>query len=240
MRTKIALFLLAILVGSPASAGEFWQEKEYQRWSERECRKLLENSPWAKHYVLGRAIVELLGRVDPVRAGEPSAQMEYQVQLRSALPVRQALVRLAQINQKYEEMAPEQQRAFDAWAERLLGAHFPDTVVVYVTYGSNFQVYAREMAFHWQSQTTETLKNHVFLLASRGTKVPLLHYTPSEGGGAFQLVFPRQYEGRPLVGPQDKKLQLEFPHPNIQEQGEVRVLIEFDVKKMLMDGVVVY
>lgn len=56
----------------------------------------------------------------------------------------------------------------------------------------------------------------------------------------FQLLFPRQQEGRPLVGPQDKALWLEFAHPNIRAQGGSRVLIEFKVKKMLMQGTVVY
>jgi len=242
MRSRSALFffLLVSLVVAVAAAGEFWQEKEYRRWSERDCRKLLENSPWAKRYILSRALVELLGRVDPERAGEPRAEMQYVVQLRSALPIRQALVRLAQLNQKYDQMPPEQQQAFDQQAESLLAARFPETVVVDVTYGSNLPVYAREMAFHWQSQTTETVQNRVFLLGSGGVRLSPLSYAPSEGGGAFRLVFPRQYEGQPLVSQQDKKLQLEFPHPNIGGQGEARVLIEFEVKKMLLNGEVIY
>ncbi len=242
MRTKVPLFffLLASLMAGAAAAGEFWQEKQYRRWSERECRKLLADSPWAKRYVVGRAIVELLGRVDPVRAGEPSAQMEYQVRLLSALPIRQAMVRLAQLNQKYDQMPSEKQQAFDQQVENFVAASFVETVVVDVAYRANMQVHAREMAYYWQSQTADTLKNRVFLLAGRGLRIPPLDYIPAEGGGGFRLVFPRQYEGQPLVSQQDKKLQLEFPHPNIQEQGEVRVLIEFDVKKMLLNGEVIY
>jgi len=38
----------------------------------------------------------------------------------------------------------------------------------------------------------------------------------------------------------DKSLKLEFPHPNIRGQGEERVLIEFHVEKLKLNGEVVY
>jgi hypothetical protein len=175
------------------------------------------------------------------RGRESHPRMEYLVQFRSALPIRRALVQLSQINEKYDRMSPEQQRAFDEEAEKFLGARFPDWVALNVSYNSNVQAYDRDLARHWQRQTTETLKNFIFLIGSEGVRVRLAHYEVAQGGGRhFQLLFPRVHKGRPLVGPQDKTLQLEFLHPNIREQGESRVLIEFKVAKMLIDGAVGY
>ncbi|MFQ5927724.1 MAG: hypothetical protein ACE5MH_09870, partial [Terriglobia bacterium] len=152
-----------------------------------------------------------------------------------------ALVQMAQINQKYDEMPPEQQQAFDQQAEKFLAKRFPETVVLHVAYSSNVPLYDRELARHWQNQTTDTLKNFVFLFGAKGKKVPLLRYTVAGGTRReFQLVFPRHYEGHPVLGPEDKSLKLEFPHPNIGGQGERRVFIEFKVKKMLKDGELVY
>ena len=246
MRSKIPFFFLAALLGSVAAghAGEFWQEKDYRQWSKKECRKLLENSPWAKRYALGRVILEQIQprqQESAERARETHPYTEYQVRFLSALPIRQALVRLAQINADYDKMAPEQQQAFDQQTAGLLNAQFADTVMLVVTYGSNVDVYDKPLARYWQHQTTETLKNFVFLAGRPGEKVPLLRYTVAGGAGReFRLIFPREYEGRPLLGPAGKTLQLEFLHPSIRGQPGVRVLIEFKVKKMLMQGAVVY
>lgn len=244
-RTRILFLLLTIALGSSADAGEFWQEKDYRRWSEKECKKMLEDSPWARRYSLGRVVIEL---IDPARqpegverGRESNPRLEYQVQFRSALPIRRALVRLSQISEKYDRMSPEQQRAFDEDAEKFLGARFPDLAALYVSYSSNVRAYDADLARHWQTQTTETLKNFMFLIGSVGERVRLAHYEVAQGGGRhFQLLFPRVHKGRPLVGPQDKTLQLEFLHPNIRGQGESRVLIEFKVAKMLIDGAVGY
>jgi hypothetical protein len=113
--------------------------------------------------------------------------------------------------------------------------------VLNVSYRSNVQVSDRELALHWQKQTTETLKNFVFLIGSGGEKVPLLDYWVAEGGGReFQLIFPRQHKDEPLIGPRDKTIQLEFIHPKIRGQSEARVLISFKVEKMLIDEAAVY
>jgi hypothetical protein len=258
MRAKTVVFLLPFLLGSSAGAAEFWQKKEYRRWSERECGKLLQDSPWAKRYVQSKVFIEPLGTesmqagrevppgpdlgTDPgERSREPVTQIEYQVQFRSALPIRRALVRLSQINQKYDALSPEQRQAFDAQAEKFLAVTCPETVVIHVAYGSNIAAWDRELARHWQTQTTERLRNFIFLIGPGGEKVPLLRYAVAGGSGReFQLVFPRQYEGRPLVGPQDKTLKLEFPRPSVRGEAEGRVLLEFKVERMLLEGAVVY
>ncbi|MCA1634081.1 MAG: hypothetical protein LC802_10290 [Acidobacteria bacterium] len=265
------LLLLALALWSLAATqdGEFWQKKPYQKWSEQECRKLLANSPWAQSHTLSQALIQPLqspglpsaggmnptgpGGIEGTRSPDPSERgdtgrarqtrpmLQYQAQFRSALPIRRAIVRLSQIKSKYDDMTPEQKQAFDQNAEAFLSKRFPDTLVLYVSYSSNVPFDDRELARHWQSQTTETLKNFVFLILPGGEKVPLSGYAVAQGASReFQFVFPRQYEGRPLVRAQDKTLQLEFPHPKIRDQKESRVLIAFKTEKMRIDGEVVY
>jgi len=233
-------------------AGDFWVEKDYQRWSEKECRKLLEDSPWARGRVLSEVYITPLqiGPTDPMSqpdAGDPTQRerqgnprIEYRAQLRSALPVRQALVRLHQIRQSYDQMSPQQKQAFDTEAEKFLSVSFADTVVVYVGYTTTVQGDDRELAFYWQKQTTDTLKNFVFLIGGKGQKIPMLRYAVAEAGRAFQFVFPRVYEEQPVVEATDKNLKLDFEHPGVRGQGNQRILLEFPVKKMLLQGVLVY
>jgi len=236
--------LLVLLGVTLLWAGDPWKERPYTEWTEKECRNLLQDSPWAKHYSYVQVIIEMIdpGQIDSVGRGrESNPRIEYWVRLLSALPIRQALVRLQQINTDYDEMPPEQQQAFDQKAEAILNMQLRDTVVLFVDYGSSTDVYDKEMARYWQRQTTETLKNVVFLRGHAGEEVPLLGYAAERGAGrTFELVFPREPEGRPLLRPDSKTLRLDFLHPNIRGQGEVRAFVEFKVKNMLIEGEVMY
>ena len=43
--TLSVLFLAAI---SLAFGADFWESKQYEKWSQKDCSKLLTDSPWAK------------------------------------------------------------------------------------------------------------------------------------------------------------------------------------------------
>jgi hypothetical protein len=54
VKKNAAVVLLALSGISLAAsqAGEFWSKRAYRQWSEKECRKLLEESPWAQKHTL--------------------------------------------------------------------------------------------------------------------------------------------------------------------------------------------
>ncbi len=240
---KVAALLLVAVMSSVAGARaqEFWRKKQYELWTVEECQKLLQDSPWAKRYPISQVLIESISRQSEVDGREERPEINYQVQLSSALPVRQAMVRKAQIESKYDQMIAEQKQAFDAKAASFLGAKFPDTILVHVAYSSNVQEYDRQLAYHWRTKTTELLKNFVYLIGPHGEKVQLERYVPSRGDAReFDMIFPRQVEGHPLLGLQDKTLKLEFQHPRIGILGDARILVEFKVAKMVVDGQVAY
>jgi len=261
MPRRIAIFTLMALLGviAMAQSKDFWQTKDYKQWTEKECKKLLENSPWAQDHTLKQVYIETLqsasapaGTLNPAslpregpstgeRERAPKTQMIYQVQLRSALPVRQAIVRRQMIAEQYDQMSQEKKREFDERAGKFLYADFNETVMVHVSYSASVQSYDRDLARYWHSQTTETLKNTTFLIASNGEKVQLTQYTASTGAGReFQLIFPRQITGGPVLGPKDKSIKIEFKHPRVGNEGEARALLEFKADKMVINNVVVY
>ena len=262
---KAAASLLALLtVGvTAAGAAEFWDKKKFTQWSEKEIRKMLTDSPWTQDFEDTDVHIDPLqspsisagpptsetgagapetGDTDVgLRARQPIARMVYKFQIRSALPIRQALVRSAQLRQDYEHLPAEQKLVFDQQAERFLAETFSDRVVIYVTCESNIDFDQRELIRYWRTQTTDTLKNNVYLIGGKGRKAELREFAiADESGKAFQFTFPRTMEGAPLVGPEEKSLQLEFKHPDIRGRGERRVLVEFPLKKMLMDGQLEY
>ena len=114
-------------------------------------------------------------------------------------------------------------------------------MVIYVSFDSNVNLDLRDAARHWQTQTTEKLRNTVYFIGAKGVKAQLQDFVLADGSGqAFQFTFPRTVEGQALATPQDKELQLEFIHPDIRGRGEKRVLVKFKINKMMVDGQLEY
>jgi len=234
-----AIFLAA---GSTAYGADFWEAKQYDTWSQKECSKLLEDSPWVEDLTLVAEGIQL-----SAGASDDGQQftIKYQIQFRSALPIRQALVRQMQLAQKYDTLGPEQKQQFDQSAKTFLSADFSDAVVVYLTYKSNSQDKTREIDRYWQAQTMDLLKNTVFLRNSKGEQVALAKFIAPQGAErSFQFIFPRLINGKPFITPEDKSLQLEFSYPVVvkpggdqdnpnDKLGNGKGFLEFKPKKMV-------
>jgi hypothetical protein len=238
-----AIFLAA---GSIVVGADFWESKQYDKWSQKECGKLLEKSPWAQDFTLTDS-----GLQQSTQASDDGQQfyIKYQMQFRSALPVRQAVVRQMQIAQKYDSLPAEQKQQFDEGAKKFLSTDYSNAIVIYVTYSTNLQTKAMELARYWQSQTTDLLKNSIFLRNSKGTQVPIAQFNVASGGErSFQFIFPRQVNGEPLIGLEDKSLMLEFRYPEIvvpntfpeRKLGDGRGFMEFKPQKMIFQGNLAY
>jgi hypothetical protein len=231
-------FLVSVVV---ALAAEFWEKKEYKQWSQKECSKLLDKSPWTDNFTLTSVGILEMGSKDKNASDAQQPYVKYQVQFRSAAPVRQAIVRQMQIAQKYDSLPADQQQAFDKNAESFLKADFADAVVVYVTYETNNRVNDQELASYWQTQTVALLKNSIYLSNTKGDKAWIAQFSAGQGGQRnFQLIFPRQVNGAPLLGPQDKSLKLEFAYPKVGEMLEGKAFMEFKVDKMIFAGNIAY
>jgi hypothetical protein len=224
MKTKITLVVLCTLSLSAAavSAQEFWDKKPYTEWSEKECRKLLQDSPWASH--TGSVSVQYvpLGQTSEGEGRQPEKKIDYYAHLRSALPVRQAVVRMAMIQNKYDKMTPEQKKLFDQSVEAYLNRDFSNVIVVHVDYGSNVKMIDTELARIWQGYPAESVPINVYLIGPRGERVKPLQYKADTGAGrAFEFIFPRLINGEPFIRPGDSKLRLEFPTPVFSAVQEV-------------------
>jgi hypothetical protein len=263
MRIRTAFFagLLFALVSS-GFAQEFWDKKPMNQWSRNDVKKLLENSPWSREFSISGMSMGKSHAND--RGFEGSTQVLYRAQLRSAMPVRQAVVRQTHLDINYDSMKPEDKKAIDARADQYINLQFPDSIVFYVLYSSNLHDYAQEMAKYWTQQTTDLLKTSVFMITPKGQRVPLGEFRLAQGP-AFQFTFPRPQDLEP-----EGTLKLEFTHPDLAAGvdvanatdgaairsgasqfgqhsgassgggytgiGQTHVLIEFPLKKMRVGG----
>ncbi len=238
----LPFFLLVVFASVQASLGaDFWEKKEYTKWSAKECQKMLTDSPWAKEYKQQQVIVSSSARDDAMRGGETNPYIVYHMQLRSALPIRQAIVRQMQLARNYDQLTDEQKQEFDKQTDGFLNANFDNAVVVYAVYASNIQQNDIQLSRHWQMQTTELLQNNVFLRGSKGDKVPIASFYVEQGDlREFQFVFPRKIDGKEILGPEDKSLQLEFSYPIVGNMGDGRGYLEYKTKKMNYKGKLEY
>lgn len=251
MKIRVAVVLAAALAAMAltAYAQEFWVKKEYKSWSENDCKKMLENSPWAKDWGDAKVHQDVFGQATGERARETETRLKYIAQIRSAMPLRQAMVRQMMFDAKYDKMSPEQKQALDQRAEQFLSAEFPDTIVIVVRYSVSVPGWEQELANHWQSVPPESVPVGVDLIGPRGERVQPMRYVVARGSGReFQFVFPRLVNGEPIIKPGDKSFKLEFPHPNVgreQETGRFafpsgRAFFEFKVDKMVIGDKVAY
>jgi hypothetical protein len=243
-RLVVSVLLVSFLV-VPALGADFWAKKPYQQWSKEETSRMLEESPWATTLSLGGVENVLTGSnasttgVNPAPRGqsgtpgyrgemETSPTISYNLQFRSAEPIREAQVRSSQLNSHYDAMSAEQKAAFDASAGKFLAVKFPDRVVVSVTFKTNVQGYESQLRSYWGQRSLPTLSMSVFLDVGR-ERLSLMNYSFEDD--TFQFVFPRPKKVSP-----DEKLGVEFIHPKIDRIVQQRILQEFSLKKMLVNG----
>lgn len=238
IRPLLVLSLLACT--ALAQSKDFWEKKDYREWTDKECRKLLDDSPWTDRYIITQIFFDRVVTDTTDRERQQNPKIEYKAQIRSALPIRQAIVRLSQINAKYDQLTEEQRKAFDQSAEKFLAGRNPDSIVMHVNYSATAQLDDRDLTRYWHSQNFDSLKNSTFLIATKGGRIQLSAFRQGAGEAhEFELVFARQHNGQPVIAPGDKTLALEFSHPPIR--GPVaRILIEFKIERMLIQRVPVY
>jgi len=239
MKSKVAMLALGFLLVSVSTAqAQFWEKKDWKTWSEAECKKMLEDSPWGVKYVTARVEQPTIGAPTGGTGRVTEQQIGYSAHLRSALPVRQAIIRLAMIQNKYDKMTPEQKAAFDKQAEEYVNRSFEDRIVIHVNYWTNLPGIERELANLWQSVRPDAIPVNIYLMGRKGTRIhPARFVSPPGSAMEFEVIFPRIVDGQPIVDETTKNLMLELPGVGF---GEERLLLQFKAEKMKFKGEQVY
>jgi len=238
-------FLLTIVLATAIFAQGPWAKKDWKQWSKDDCKKVLEDSPWAQRWTQSNAKVADFATRTSGTAGvgsESELAVYYVVQFRSARPVREAVVRQVLIANQYDRLEQEKQEAMRKQTDGFLNRSYDDVIVVHVTYGSNVTEYNRDLATFWQTHYSEgTVPQDAFLHGSRGQKVvPVRMVSPKGGAQEFELIFPRVVEGKSLLEPGDKTITVEFVSPAVGGVASSRVFMEFKVDKMALNGQLIY
>jgi hypothetical protein len=239
MRRQIAAGLLAILglVVSTATAEDFWVKKDWKQWTAGDCKKLLESSPWAvRKMVENESNVNRLpsaanGANADTALNRDTGEVNYIVQIRSAAPMRLALIRLQQIERQYDKMSDADKKAFDAQMDE----QYPNQdnrVIVHVKYSGTREQLAIDISKSWKSIPRDTVPADMILISSNGSRAtPLTFVGDPSGGDEFELTFPRSGLGEGF-----KSFKLQIPHPALGDFGASKVTVEFKLDKMTFEG----
>ncbi|HMS41309.1 MAG TPA: hypothetical protein PKE69_13850 [Pyrinomonadaceae bacterium] len=112
---SVCLILLFSLVVNSVFSQKDWEKKSYESWNKDNVTELLSNSPWVKT-VNYQEVLNTSQQLGTVISPTTSARMV----LRSALPIRQALLRQRQLDVKYDKMSDDDKKKFDAKNAALL------------------------------------------------------------------------------------------------------------------------
>jgi hypothetical protein len=240
-RAVPGLLVFFLFGATTLSAQEFWDEP-LEKWNAKFVNRMISDSPWAQKQTLS---TPLSGK-DSGLQGEKEIYNKFTVRFFSALPVRQAYVRMMQLLNKYDEMAPEQRAEFDSRFKRALALDVSDRVIVAIEFSSNDPDATREMKQFLATARTETIKQSVYLIGEHTGRVSLKEYFPpsSDGTGA-KFVFPRVLNGKPVIAAGDKEARFEFLVPLVDrnaggQTNREKLSVPFKVDKMVYKGELSY
>jgi hypothetical protein len=230
----IAILILPAWAASAAAAQDFWMQKSYKRWTKEEIIRLISDSPWSQ--------------VREIEASVSDAGFNpmVTVRLRSAVPIRQALVRLKQIESDYDKMDAGKRAEFD---EKYKGAlDCPACQENYVLTISP-PISSRRVTngvYGLKKATFKLLQGKVYLINDRGEKRELVHFVaPKTDDDEATFFFPRRTaDGKPFLTRENAKFTFVFDADNIPISGsevktDIRVVTDGSTPVISSDSVAV-
>jgi hypothetical protein len=205
-------------------------KKPYQQWSDAEAVHLIADSPWAKFD----------------RLSEPTHLYSANIRLHSALPIRQALLRIKQIRMNYDNLIATDKLKFDSAIRESLEC--PDCARYYIL-TLTIRPTDQKILGLLTGLSRDKLTPYVFLANDKGDRRKLVKFIPPTGAGDDALFFENAVfyferydeQGKPLLTIDNKKLYFSiddkvFKGKQVPPIGKVT----FEVSKLVCSGEVVF
>jgi hypothetical protein len=235
MRKQLPLVLMFLTICG-TSAGSVLAQKQakpWKEWSKKDAQKVLSDSPWARLQV----DMEL---TEPSRLQRPrdasintrlnEERVSYGIRFFSARPVRQALIRVLQLEQK--GLDADTVSRMNAFAEKAS----EDSIVIAVTVEGPDQKPIDKVMQILRAASTPMLRSATYLERSDGKRIYLEQYTPPgrDGFGA-RFIFPRKVGEKPFLGSESATVRF------VSDLGNsIKFDMIFKVADMMFDGKLEY
>jgi hypothetical protein len=233
---SLQLFLLLFCLVIPAYSQKSWEKKSYTQWSLSDVEQVLNDSPWSQIQVEDHGSAS---------SPDPNA-FHVTIRLRSALPIRQALVRQRQIFVKYDKLSVAEQARFDSEVKEFLDCTDCDKYY-FVTLGSSLGTGPQRGAFSdpiWnlRNLSVDDLKPYVYLVNDKGERSPLVHFIPPKvEGSEAMFVFSRfDGQGKPLLTIANKSFYFKIDESVLGRQLVPIKKFTFEIPKLIRNGNILF
>ena len=217
------------------------KDKPWTDWSKKDAEKMLNDSPWAQTQTdtdtsqmfysptsdprLGAGVTSTTGTRIAEGATNQSVNVSFHVRFFSAKPIRQALARLMELQQKPPAEVVTKLHSFAELKST-------SSIIITVTYESNDQRYSGVVMQAFNSATTGTLKNTTYLERNDGKRLFLEEYVlPGKDGFGARFIFLRELNGQPFITKDTGEVRFYAEYPN-----GIKVNRRFKVSDMIYDG----
>jgi hypothetical protein len=257
-RTAAVVFFLICLTVS-VGAQEDSLSQPFTSWSKADAEKILNDSPWAKRQEVrikyeGRS-TSVAGGMNPAAGqggllrsegntaalGGARAPVDFvfTLRLRSGAPVRQALIRLKQLEANYDAMSAKDQAAFDVANKGLLDCPAcAQNYVLTLSARSQEDPGADPVFTFFKGGRLADLKRYIYLADETGERRELVHFVPPKVPGDEAIFFfPRlDQNGKALFTTSSKELIFNLTDNDVNLVSNFKV----DVTKLVRDGEVLF
>jgi hypothetical protein len=246
---RILLLCLAIVMFATTAAAQ--KDKPWTDWNDKEVLKMLTDSAWAQTQkelsdagASGPAITTAAENRSNISAnrdagGSESGQtlgqksqtltLYYRLSFLSAKPVRQAFVRLLELQK------PDTPAATVAERRTFVDKDFGDNIVVTLKLEGSDMKKLTPARQSLGAANPETWKDIVYLERKDGKRVALKDYrAPSNDGMGAKFVFPRTLDGQPFLDANSGEVRV------YMEINKMKVIRKFKVADMMYDGKLEY
>jgi hypothetical protein len=252
----LILIFVSVLTGASlrtVAQQENWKTKNVDQWTEADIDIVLNKSDWVAtqevRLLFDSNATKLSGSGDTPQeiennrithgATDTPVDFEFKLRLRSALPIRLALVRQSQIKANYDALSKEERAALDA---KLKGLYVcpacTDNYVLTLSSRSKNFPGADAVFSTLKGAKLEDLKRYVYLMSSSGGKRELVHFIPPKAPGDEATFFFRRLDerGKPLFTPADKTLIFRLS----DKDNSVTTNFVLDISKIVVGGQVIF
>ena len=219
-----------------------WARKPFSEWTKSEAESVLNDSPWVAHQELrikfDKETQKAAGSYSGVSSAadaqsrtEVTSQIPvdfiFTLRLRSALPIREALVRLRQL-QDTSKMSEKDQAAFETQTKGLLECPAcANNYVLALSSKSTNSPGADAVYTLFKGARLADLQRFVYIANETGERRQLIHFVPPKVPGEEAIFFfPRLGDrGRPLLTPDNRELLINFANNDVNSIGNFKVAL---------------
>jgi hypothetical protein len=221
------LLVASLFVFSFTVLGQKGLESSYHTWTKEQALKILNSQPFSDQYQSERGVSAVAGaavgadqndqRIGANRGGEsrtakvlgPSPVV---VRLQSSLPLRQAIVRLQELQAGYDKMDEAGKKKFDESMSSMLDCQICKNYYVITMYKFKNSAMGVVDDGLFQMAKLEDLKGKIWLETDSGGRRELEHFEPAKGSGDLAVFYFKRFDdkGSPLVTPENKLFKMVF------------------------------